>query len=160
MQLIGVSILNKYMLLAVNKMVSFEVLLICAIFSSALCDNVDPLCPIKSDNKGSLLKTIEQWWYEEMSPQKPFKCKIPKSMRVPDNTNKLLSIFSDRFPIMSYPCDQLKDETSIKFNFRGKIIGGRLTGPGKLSLTGPGLSDSSEACLKVSTVLVRRLFGR
>jgi hypothetical protein len=105
-------------------------------------------------NVDDLLSTVEKWWNEEMSIKKPLKCKetFPQQ-KIPED---ILSIFNPRIPILSYPCFKLKDENSIKFHFYGKIIDGLLTGPGKLTLSGPGLTSSKEACLKVA--LVRNKF--
>ena len=137
------------------KMVVIKIMLFFAICGNYYCDKVDPQCQAKIEIK----ETIEKWWHEEMSLKKPLKCKIPKSIKVPEKAKKLLNIFRDRVPVKSYLCNQLKDETSIKFHFRGKISAGILTGSGKLTLTGPGLSDSNEACLKVSNVMVTRILN-
>ena len=130
----------------------FLVALLFTNINGILSDDASPLCQSKSDTGGSALKTIEQWWYEEMSIKKPFKCNLPQGFKISEKASERSNILTNRVPIKSYPCDLLKDETSIKFHFRGKIIDGQLTGPGRLSLTGSGLTDSSIACLKVNNI--------
>ena len=113
----------------------------------------------QSQNKNSqkdILLSIKNWWTNKMSIQKPIKCLIPDFWDDPEKEHpKFLSIFNrNKIPVFSYPCEKLNDERSIKFQFFGKSINGQLTGPGKLILTGSGISDSSEFCLKVNTVMV------
>jgi hypothetical protein len=113
------------------------------------CDNWSG----KTQNVNELLSKVDKWWNEEMSIKKPLKCKDTLAEQtIPED---ILSILNPKTPILSYPCLKLKDENSIKFHFHGKIIDGLLTGPGKLTLSGPGLTSSKDACLKVSYIMVR-----
>jgi hypothetical protein len=100
---------------------------------------------------------LNQWWNEEMSVKKPIKCQTPQNWKFQKNENmakKILPIFNDRILVKSYPCQKLSDETSIKFLFSGKIEEGILTGPGRLILSGKGIQDSNEACLRVNRIMV------
>ncbi len=112
-------------------------------------------CGIQSNKmlNVDILSTVNKWWNKEMSTKKPLKCKETfVKEKIPEH---ILSIFDLRTPILSYPCLKLTDENSIKFHFHGKIVDGYLTGPGKLILSGPDLTASKEACLKVVPVMVR-----
>ena len=138
-------------------MIRFEFLFICIITIFTIAHSVS----FSRDNaqsdkcKDDILSNLENWWINEMSPQKPIKCKTPKTEN--NFPKKLFSIFINRIPVLSYPCRKLLDESSIKFHFTGTIVDDLLTGPGKLKLSGPGLSDSNEACLTVNRILVNSL---
>ena len=147
------------------KMLSFKMLVakqFYFVFIISVSAEIGPekdTCGILSTEEMSnadILSTVDKWWNEQMSIKKPLKCKetfVEKN--IPED---ILSVFDPRFPILSYPCSKLTDENSIKFHFHGEIVDGLLTGPGKLTLSGPGLTASKEACLKVVTVLVRKNF--
>jgi len=100
---------------------------------------------------------LYSWWNDEMSIKKPIKCRAPQNWNFQKNekmVKKILPIFNDRILVRSYPCQQLIDETSIKFLFTGKTEDGVLTGPGRLILSGKGIQDSNEACLRVNRIMV------
>ena len=63
-------------------MVVIKILFFFAIYGNCCCDKVDLKCQTKIEMK----ETIEKWWHEEMSLKKPLKCKIPKSINVPEKT--------------------------------------------------------------------------
>jgi hypothetical protein len=100
---------------------------------------------------------LYSWWNDEMSIKKPIKCRAPQNWNFQKNekmAKKILPIFNDQILVRSYPCQQLIDETSIKFLFTGKTEDGVLTGPGRLILSGKGIQDSNEACLRVNRIMV------
>jgi hypothetical protein len=105
---------------------------------SSLCANI----------KNAETSRIEDWW-QEMSIQKPIKCKTPKKWI---HESPLLKLFSKQMPVVSYPCRT--DETPLRYSFKGQVKEGRLDGLGKLKLGSKVLDVGNEdTCLKVNRVL-------
>ena len=137
-------------------MSTFKILLFFLIVISESIENENNVpCLGENDN----IQQLNQWWNEEMSVKKPIQCQAPKRWNIQKDksdpqTRKIMSIFNDRIPVKSYPCEKLTDETSIKYMFTGKVEDGVLTGPGKLFLTGNQIRDSNEACLRINRIMV------
>ena len=137
-------------------MSTFKILLFFLIVISESIENENKVpCLGENDN----IQQLNHWWNEEMSVKKPIQCQAPKRWNIQKDksdplTRKIMSIFNDRIPVKSYPCEKLTDETSIKYMFTGKVEDGVLTGPGKLFLAGNKIHVSNEACLRVNRIMV------
>lgn len=81
-----------------------------------------------------------------MSAMKPIHCNVPNTW---DNIAgfKRSHLFAEIVPILSYPCEQLSDESSVPYKYHGKLNGHLFHGPGKVLLSGEGLTTSDQVSL-------------
>ena len=91
------------------------------------------------------LKIITKWWHD-LANDDDVRCEKPVEWSLKSSGH--LGLFSEQFPVKSFPCSA--DTKSVSFTFDGKIEDGKFSGFGHLEIDPSSKTASDGSCLVIN----------